>query len=356
MSRISFAIPLVFMMILGISCAKEEPGAQKDTGYQHGVFIVNEGAYGNSNGSLSYLDKDSARLINHLFESVNGRPLGDVVQSFEPAGDQGFIVVNNSGKVEVVELKTFRSLGTIDGLEYPRYFLPVNDEKGYLTDGNLGGRVYVIDLNELKIKDTLPCGNGPEKMLLLDDKVFISNSGGWGNDSTLTVVDTRTDRVIASPQVGMNPVDMVTDAYGRIWILCKGKVVWNPDYTLGEETPSSLVVFDPASMTVIRTVSIGSTGDYFWPQHLGADPGKGLVYYLEADGLYAIDTGASVAPASPLIAKILYGFGVDPGSGVIYALSSPSFTTSGTLFLYGPEGNVQDSLPVGIGPSQVVFN
>ena len=53
---------------------------------------------------------------------VNNRPLGDMVQSFSVADDKGFIVVNNSQKVEVVLLNTFKSSGCIRGILSPVFY------------------------------------------------------------------------------------------------------------------------------------------------------------------------------------------------------------------------------------------
>jgi hypothetical protein len=353
-SKLPFAL-IFWVLILTVSCIKEDPEDQGDSGFLHGAYITNEGAFGNSNGSVSYFDTDSSVIINHVFESVNGRPLGDVVQSFSVAGDKAFIVVNNSQKVEVIDLKSFESIGVITGLEYPRYFLALNDKKGYLTDGNFSGHVYVIDLELLKITDTIPCGSGPEKMILYNQSLIVTNSGGWGNDSTLTVIDTGNDQVSATWIVGMNPVDLVLDKGNQLWSLCKGKVVWNPDWTLGEESTSSLVALDPASGIIKHTISIGTVGDYYWPQRLGINKAKDRIYYLESEGLCSISSSGN-SSILPMIAKNFYGFGIDPASDLIYALYAPSFTTSGWLFRYQPNGNPVDSVEVGIGPSQVVFN
>lgn len=356
MVRRELVLFLVFGALFLASCGKENPVGDSNAGFLHGAYITNEGAFGNSNGSVSYFDTDSAYMINHVFESVNGRPLGDVVQSFSIAGNKAFIVVNNSQKVEVVDLKTFISIGVIDGLECPRSFLAINDKKGYLTDGNLNGRVYVIDLELLKITDTIHCGSGPGKMILYNQTILVANSGGLGNDSTLTVIDTGTDKVSDTWVVGMNPADLVLDKDRQLWILCVGMVVWNQDWTIGEETTSSLVVLDPGSGTLKQTVNIGSVGDFYWPLRIGINKNKDRIYYLEAGGMYSISNNGSRSGSQPVISKNLYGFGIDPSTDLIYALYAPSFTTSGWLFRYKPDGSKVDSLEVGIGPNQIVFN
>jgi hypothetical protein len=355
MFRTKFYTLIALGAAMLVSCVKDKPVID-DSGFLHGAFITNEGAFGNSNGSISYFDTDSAALVNHVFESVNGRPLGDVVQSFSVAGDKAFIVVNNSQKVEIVDLKTFSSIGTINGLEYPRYFLAVSKDKGYLTDGNFFGRIYVIDLNSLSITDTIPCGNGPEKMILHNQTLIVANSGGWGNDSTLTLVDINTDTVSDTWIVGHNPTDLAIDSNDQLWVLCKGKVVWNPDFSIGEETPSTLTKLNPASGSVISINPVGVVGDYFWPQKLGLNKSKTNLIFLEAEGLYTINVSDSEANRQLLVPRMLYGFGIDPATDIIYTLHAPSFTTSGWMIRFNADGLVMDSLEVGIGPSQVVFN
>ena len=91
--------------------------------YEHGVIITNEGNFGSNTGSVSYYNPSTDSVYNSIFEDANSkRPLGDVVQSFAVADKKGFIVVNNSHKVEVVLLDNFQSVGVI-AASYPRHFI-----------------------------------------------------------------------------------------------------------------------------------------------------------------------------------------------------------------------------------------
>lgn len=355
MRSLRFTLLLVFGSVMLASCGKQDP-VITDTGFLHGAFISNEGSYNNSNGSISYFDVDSSKMINHVFEAVNGRPLGDVVQSFAVAGEKGFIIVTNSQKVEVVDLKTFTSLGSIDSLEFPRSFLAVDSKKGYLTDGNTNGHVYVVDLETLKITDTIPCGSGSGKMVQYKNRVIVANAGGWGNDSTLSIIDSGIDKVIHTWTVGMNPTDLLLDKNDNLWVLCIGKVVWNPDWTIGTETPSTLVALDPQSGSVLESQNIGAVGDFYWPLRFGTNKNKDRIFYLESGGIYSRSITNGSEAGDPFIRGNFYGFGNDPSTDQIYALFAPSFTTSGWMFRYLPDGVKLDSLEVGIGPCQIVFN
>ena len=67
-------------------------------------------------------------IQNGVFESANQRPLGDVVQSFAVVQDTtGYIVVNGSGKLEIVILRDFRASTAPIPVDYPRYFMQVGD-------------------------------------------------------------------------------------------------------------------------------------------------------------------------------------------------------------------------------------
>ncbi len=80
-------IPVLLLAGLSVfySCEKDD-AEPRDYGCAQGVFISCEGAFNANNGSISWYDPGSSEIVNNLFYSVNGRPAGDVVQSFAQAG------------------------------------------------------------------------------------------------------------------------------------------------------------------------------------------------------------------------------------------------------------------------------
>lgn len=354
--KINYLI-IALVILLGFeSCEKIDPNNLEETGFTHGVFITNEGGYGNSNGSISYLDPDSMKVQNNLFYQVNNRPLGDVVQSVTIHGNRAYIVVNNSQKVEVVDLETFSSIGLIQGLSYPRYFLGIDDHKAYISNGAMQGKVYVVDLDVLLVVDSIAVGFGPEQMILNDGKVYVANSGGWASDNTISVIDSSKDDLLETIQVGDNPISMVMDSNDDLWILCKGNIVWGADYSIVEETASELIRLDIRSKEIETRMIIGSTGDYFSPTRLAVSADNDKILFAESGGIYEIDLDASIQPLNALISGNFYGFGVDPESGTIYSLPAGNFTEAGFLHRFNSEGAKIDSLLVGIAPNGVVFN
>ncbi len=346
----------VLLMAFLASCEKIDPDEINDKGYTDGVFISNEGGFGNSNGSVSYFNRDSMVLHNNLFYKVNGRPLGDVVQSISIHGDRAYMVVNNSQKVEVVDLETFSSVGVVEGLSYPRYFLGINDTKGYVSNGSYNGFVYVIDLVDLTITDSVSVGFGPEEMLLYDGIVYVANSGGWGSDNTISIIDSESDELIENIVVGDNPKALAMDENDDLWVMCKGKVVYGADWSISEETKSELLKIDIGALEVKTRFEIGQTGDFYWPTGICCDTGGENILYSEAGGLYQIGIEAIAQTTAPLISKSFYGFGVDPETETIYGLMSGDFSSAGFLHRYYPDGTVMDAMAVGIAPNWLVFN
>ncbi len=336
------------------SCEKEDAGPERK-GYAKGVFINCEGAFGAGNGSISWYDTDSVRMVNNLFETVNGRPAGDVVQSFALAGDYGVIVANNSQKIEVVDIESFESTATITGFSYPRYFEYSGNGTGYLSNGSFEGQVYRIDLREGVVTDTIEVGMGPEQMVISGNHLFVANSGGWDHDNTISVIDLVTDKVADTITVGDIPVALVADRNDNIWVLCRGQVVYDDTWTeIIEETDSKLVRINSATMTVDREVVTGQKGDGFNPSWLAAGPDGDMLYFGEADGLYEMSIDDSEQPADPFLEGNFSAAGIHPQSEKLFALEITGYSQSGKLHIYDGV-NLTSSYDTGIAPGGVVF-
>lgn len=346
---------LIFLSLyLLISCEKDDPEPE-DRGFAKGVFISCEGGFNANNGSVSWYDTDSAVMINYLFETINGRPAGDVVQSFSTAGDYGVIVANNSQKIEIVDLVTFESVHTITGFSYPRYFAYAGNNTGYLSNGSFGGQVYKINLEQGVVTDSVEVGMGPEQMVVSGNYLYVANSGGWAYDNTVSVIDTGTGQVAETIEVGDIPVALVEDGEDKIWVLCRGRVVYNETWTeIIEETDSRLVRIDPGELKVDKQVIIGQKGDGFNPSWLSINPQGNMLYFGESGGLFRMGTDEDSQPAEPFINQYFTGAAIDPVSGNIFAVGLTDFSSPGLLYIYS-EDQLLSSEETGIAPGSIVF-
>ena len=345
-------IVLLFSIFI-LSCEKPNDNKSNNS-FLHGVMITNEGNFRDNNGSVSYLPLTEDTVINNVFETVNGRPLGDVVMSFASWKNKGFIVANNSGKVEVVDLKTFQSAGIIE-LTYPRHVIISNDGKGYITYGAFPGKVKVFNPETLEAITDITVGNQPEKMMIDGDKLLVAN-GQWGNDSTVSIINRITNEVVSTIVAGDGPVAFARDGSGSVWVLCQGKVVYSSDWSYIEyETDSKLVSLRPGSYEPSKSYVIGHQGDSFNPSSVACDPNGQYIYFVESEGVFTFRISDSQIPLTPLISGSFNSVNVNPLNGRLYVTEIQGYTASGKLHTFTPAGQTVNTFVVGIAPNRVYF-
>jgi YVTN family beta-propeller protein len=351
MNYVKCLLPAAMIAALFTHCEDNVDPIPENRDYSKGIYVVNEGTFTQNNGSISYFDPDENLIINGIFEAVNGRPVGDVVQSFAVVNDSiGYIVVNHSGMVEIVRLSTFQTIAEPITIKYPRYLQQVSPSKAYLTAGSAQGYLHIVDLSNSTITDSVLVGFGPEVMLSLGSKVYIANSGGWFSDSTLSVVDTDMDEVIDTVHVAIGPVDMALDAQDNIWVYCKGYTNY-----ADIETDAYLQQIDPDSKAILWQLKVGKALDFAsTPARCASSEDGSTIYYLRPDGVYRINASSPQVQDEPFITGSFYGLDVNPADGNIF-LFETSFTGNGKMKIYDNTGNLLSEGIVGIGPNGAVF-
>ena len=344
-------IHLVLISLILTSCTKtkDEPDYGK---YGEGVLICNEGTFGAGNGSISYYNPENDSVVNDIFKLENGRNLGDVVQSVSRIGDFVFIQVNNSHKIEIVDGKSFAEKGVIKNLTQVRYAIG-NENIAYASawgKWGVNGKVYFIDVKTLSISDSIATGLGPEAMILLDNKLFVANSGGWSYDSTITIINPTNKTILKTLIVGANPKTMVVDKNQKLWVLCSGSAIYDANWNVKGHRSAKLVRINPSTFAIEKEVilftdkhpvklSINANGDKLF---FGA--GFGF------QGIYIFNINDATFSTNKLIDKEFYGFDVN-NNGEIYAFEALNFTERGKLFRYSETGVELGNYLVGIAPN-----
>ncbi|MGE5420115.1 MAG: YncE family protein, partial [Chloroflexota bacterium] len=207
-----------FISVLFSSCTPflDQPNIEYQLG--GGAFVVNEGNFLGGNSSLSFFSYDSLEVFNDLFSSNNSRPLGDVANSMVNFGDNGYIVVNNSGKIEVIDQKSFKSKATISGLVSPRNMAILNESKAYVTS-MYSDSIAILNLYSNTISGYINLGKTSEAIVVNGSTAYVSN---WLGGNKVFVINTMLDKVIDSITVGLEPESLVLDRYYRLWALCTG--------------------------------------------------------------------------------------------------------------------------------------
>lgn len=340
---------IVITTCFAFSC--DDDDKQPKGQYADGVFVVNEGAYTKANGSITFLTRANEPMQDIFAAANNGLALGDVVQSMIIDDNAGYLVVNNSNKLEVVNAGTFESSYRIEGLRLPRY-MTTEGGFGYLTEWvsfTDDGRVSVIDLDKHEVVDQITTGSGAENILEDDNLLYVSNNFS----NTVSVIDIATREVIKTIEVAWAPGELLEDTNGKIWVLCGGSWGGN-DGALVQIDPSRSK--QPEAQSVLKTVELGMNVGF--PKAAISVDGLSI-FYFAGTKVYKFDVNGASPPSDALIdesaATNFYGIGVDPKTNILYVADDKAFSSAGTVFRYELTGTAIDNFASGIGPNGFAF-
>ena len=332
----------LFSIVL-LSCTKT-PVDHKETYLDgNGAFIINEGNFLSGNGSVTFFSYDSTDIYNDLFDKVNERPLGDVPNSMVLHGRYGYIIVNNSGRIEVVEKSTIESVASVIGLVAPRNIAFVSDDKAYITS-MYSDSLAVMRVSDNKITGYINIRRSSESIVIASGKAYVSN---WIGGDEVMVINTTTDKVLDSIKVGLEPESMVIDRNNKLWVLCNGG--W--------------MRLNYAKLISINTGTNKVEKEFVFPTKQASPAclnisGDGTnLFYLEG-GVRKMNISAAGLPQSPFIAEegsYFYKLGVNPVNDDVFVTDAIDYQQQGFVMLYNSAGVLQSKLRAGIIPGMICF-
>lgn len=333
--------------------------------HSKGVFVCNEGNFMYGNASLSFYDVEQDKVQNQVFYNTNNVPLGDVCQSMVIRGNRGFVVVNNSGKVYVIDVNTFKHIATIDKLTSPRYIEFLSDTKAYISD-LYSPSIAIVNPQTYKVVGSVHMGtrkgpgkvNGTEQMVHYKDFVYVCS---WSFNNKVYKIDTRIDKVVDSITVGKQPNSMIIDKYNKVWVLSDGCYKGSP---YGQEN-GSLTRFDAATFSIEKKYVFPTIEAS--PTRLCTNGAKDSVFFINGSwgdrnvmgsGIYAMNVKDDELPKAPLIPedhRLFYGLAVDPETSEIYLSDAIDYVQRGWVFVYGSKGDQRRKFMVDIIPGSFCF-
>jgi DNA-binding beta-propeller fold protein YncE len=334
---------IVLFLTLIVSCKKNEDLKSGSFLTGDGVFLVNEGNFMGGNGTLSYYSYDSSKIYNDLFTKVNGRPLGDVPNSMEMYGNMAYIIVNNSGKIEVIKKSTLQSVTSIPGLISPRNIGFVNSSKAYVTS-MYSDSLIIINLNNFSVSGYVDIRRSSESIVISDDKAFIAS---WVGGNDVMVISTITDEVIDSVEVGLEPESMVLDRNNMLWVLCNGG--WM------RENFAELDGINTQTNSIEKHI-IFPTKEAS-PSCLRIDGSGETLYYLE-NGVRKMNITSLELPAAPFIPQsdnYFYKLGINPVTGDVFVTDAVDYQQNGHLLYYNSAGTLVADELTDIIPGSMCF-
>jgi hypothetical protein len=352
MKRLVWLFVSAFVVIT--SCERDtndpQPEPIPDNGYTGGYYIVNEGPFLSGSGTIDFVTNMGKKYQNIFLTSNDGQVLGNLVHSITIIDTNTYIVVNNDNKIEIVDTKTFKRTGTLYNLPSPRYILNVDTEHAFVSCIN-DNSVKIINLQGFEILGSLPV-NGPEKMMKVNNQVWVLNQGGFSVDSTITVIDIASKSIIETIQVYMQPSGIQQDKNGNIWVMCSGRFSYHP----GGNTKGHLLCIHPTDYSIMKDIEFPTLENH--PEELIINGTGDILYYRYPGGIYKFGIDDSEPETIPLIAKAsgFYTLAYDKTDNVIYGTDPLDYIQYGWVFSYNAgTGAVIDSITAGIIPGEIYF-
>ncbi|WP_091393249.1 YncE family protein [Arachidicoccus rhizosphaerae] len=324
-------------------------------------YLLNEGNMGSNHCSLDFFNHSAGTYALNIYESVNPSVtlgLGDVGNDIEIYGGKLYVVVNGSGKVEVLEKGSAVKLCQI---EVPNCrSLAFWNSKVFVTSYN--GFVGVVDTSVLQngagsvqLDKQIAVGREPEGLAVAANQLYVANSGGYSPplyDHTVSVIDLNTLSVSKTIDLGINLNDVQADNYGHVVVSARGNYA---------EVAPSFYVLDASTGEVLKheqipvgNFAISDSILYYFTSSYQANNQK--VSYKR----YNLKTLSAIAGSfltSNLSEKIQfpYALKVDPKGNRILISDAGDYTSPGTLYWVDMEGNVLWQVQTGEIPGHIAF-
>lgn len=344
MKKIKFIFALVSLAVLILSGCKKSESISSEIPTLKGVYVLNEGNFGRNNSTLTYYIPDSNVVYEDVFYRVNGRELGDTGNDIVISGNKVYIVVNNSDKIEIIESKTHKSLGTILIPQASPYKIALLGDKGYIT--NLyRGAVTVIDLTTNSIlKDTIKVGDNPTGIFAINGKIYVANSG-FGYGKNVSIIDAKTNKVVKTITLWDGPDAFALDQMNRLWVLCYGSYGdWqNPN----DDTDGKLYAIDINTDAVVDSILIGGH-----PSRLAIF--EDYAYTIKNGNIVRINLKTKDKNEN-FIQGNFYSIGIDALNKLLYCADAKDYVQKGEIYIYDLSGKFVKKFQAGVIPGSFAF-
>lgn len=299
-----------------------------------GIFIVNEGVFTQGNATLGFINNGLKQRFDDVFKQANNKPLGDVFQSMNIINDKAYLVINNSSKIEIINPKTFKNIGTITGLHSPRYIVKVGNSKAYVSD-IYDNHIFVIDLISNQIIKKIPVKGWVEEMLSINGNTYITNV----RTKKLLVIDEFTDEIIDSIETPFAPKNIIKDSSNRIWVLC-GDVN-------AIDKRHFIIQLDNLNKTISKKLEIKTPKTA--ADRLKINTSGNTLFWID-EGVYKMNIRDSLLPVNAIINKetrSFYGLGIDPKYNEIFVSDAHDINAKNDVYRYDFNGNLLGKFTAG---------
>ncbi|MDZ7724343.1 MAG: FlgD immunoglobulin-like domain containing protein [candidate division KSB1 bacterium] len=295
------------------------------------IYAINASAE-----TISKLNIESGHIAQNIAKT--GQIPNDIVYWNEKI----YIVNSTTSSIQILDPRTDRITGSIALQEggNPWSIAFTGTQRAYVSN-YVANSVSVVDIETQQIIDNIPVGTGPEGILVVGNRAYVANTGGYSGaapyQGSISVIDITTDSVTHTLPVPDNPQDMALAPDNHIHVPCTG------DYV---NTGGSVAVINPSggadysTPTVTDTIALGGAPAFI------EITAEGIAYCLdwgtsEHGFMYSYDTatdsvlhdGESPILTGPNAGHLLY----DPIESCLWIVSMTQWGGDGFVQKYDTE-------------------
>ena len=375
MKRISGWL-LLAMLIAFVSCRKEEnivpptktgiTEPRTDTKIK-GFYLLNEGNMGSNKASIDFFNYETGCYNKNIYADRNPgvvKELGDVGNDIQIYGNKLYAVINCSHFVEVMNVENAKHISQIS-IPNCRY-ITFKDKYAYVSsyagpvqiDPNARlGYIAKIDTTTLAVIDSCNVGYQPEEMVIVGNKLYVANSGGYrvpNYDHTVSVIDLNTFKEIKKIDVAINLHRLEADSYGNIYVSSRGNYY---------EVPSKTFVIDSKTDEVVKEIALANSemalaGDslYIYSTEWNYNTGSNTISYAIYDvKKQEILTRNFIKDGTEKKIEIPYGIAINQETQEFFVTDAGNYVTPGKLHCYSLDGYLKWSVTTGDIPAHFAF-
>jgi YVTN family beta-propeller protein len=363
-------IALALLTVLA-SCHKDQmaPNSNTPPVGQNGIYILNQGdGYGSSikyNSTLTYYNYVPKTLVLDKYSAANGESIGALGNDIELYGSKMYLIASVSSVIDILDPKTSKLIkqdSLVNDNIAPSFYMHFKEPrsiafyKGNAFITTYDGTVAVMDTASLAITKYIPVGHYPEGLVVANNKLYVAAPGA-GADNTISVIDLNTLTEIKKISVIPNPINLVADTYGNVYVSSYYDAIFNVSRQTYPDPPTigGLTIIDSKTdlvksqtpMSLAGNVPIAAQGDFVYYATLD---NKIAVYNAKTQSLvranFITDGTLITAPFAITVSSI---------TGEVFISDAKDYVSNGSLYAFDKTGKLEYTLTAGINPGKILL-
>ncbi len=308
-----------------------------------GVYVANQGNFGDGNGSVSVYDPATGERQP---TAISG--LGSIVQGIAIRDTTLLVTANSAGRVDVFSTNGPTQTAQISGVTSPRYAAFDGPSTAYLTDQSFSGpsAVQVLDLTgpQPQVATTIEVSGSPEGLAVSSGRVYAA-LGAFGDTSLVAAIDARQNTLENEIDVGCTARDVAADDTGDVFALCTDA--------------AEAVILEGATGAIESRLALPDTAETIFGVGNPAaySPGAQELHVATDTNVLRIDTEADTVEATVDVdlsgppGAVAY----DASRQELYVARPAGFTERGTVTIHERDGTQTGSFQAGVAPTYIDF-